>query len=91
MKKLFAIYGALLMLGGAAFSAPNAVKAIKPIDVKVCPITGEAITGQGSGSEVVGKYKVYFCCASCKPSFDKLSKANKLKKVAALEKKSPVK
>lgn len=56
-------------------------------EVKVCPMTGEAVEGEGAGSEVVGKYKVYFCCSGCKAGFAKLSPEKKEEKVAAAVKK----
>ena len=56
-------------------------------EVKVCPITGTAIKGKGTGSAVVGKYKVYFCCTGCQEAFAKLSPEEKERKVAeAVEK-----
>ena len=51
-------------------------------EVKVCPITGTAIKGKGTGSAVVGKYKVYFCCTGCQEAFDNLSQEEKERKVA---------
>jgi hypothetical protein len=53
------------------------------VEVKVCPMTGEAVEGEGAGNLVHGKYKVYFCCAGCEKSFNKLSAEDKDKKVAA--------
>jgi hypothetical protein len=50
------------------------------IEVKVCPVTGEAVHGNGAGNEIVGKYKVYFCCGGCQPDFDKLTPEQKLQK-----------
>jgi len=99
LKKLLALSAATAMLTGAALAnapAKDAGKkaAKKPVatkltDVKVCPMTGEEVKGKGAGSEVVGNYKVNFCCAGCKPDFDKLSKADKQKKIAeALKKQS---
>lgn len=56
-------------------------------EVKVCPITGTAIKGKGTGNAVVGKYKVYFCCTGCQEAFSKLSPEEKEQKVAdAVEK-----
>jgi hypothetical protein len=52
-----------------------------PIEVRVCPIMhGMTVKGNGAGSEVVGKYKVYFCCKGCPEAFDKLTPAQKLQK-----------
>jgi len=65
------------------------VKATKPklTQVRVCPMTGEAVVGKGAGSQVVGKYNVHFCCEGCKPAFNKLSKAEQQKKIQAALKK----
>lgn len=66
-------------------------KAPKPgprlVEVRTCPITGEKVKGNGSGSEVVGKYKVYFCCAGCQPALDKMNAKDKAAKVAVAAKK----
>jgi len=87
LKKVLLLTTAATFLAGAAFAGTPDKKDKKVTDVKVCPITGEAVKGDGAGSEVVGKYKVYFCCAGCQPSFDKLSKKDKEKKVAEVLKK----
>ena len=56
-------------------------------EVKVCPINGETITAASAPSEVVGNYKVYFCCDHHKDAFNKLSQQEKEQKIAkALEK-----
>ncbi|MEO6908555.1 MAG: hypothetical protein ABI210_11760 [Abditibacteriaceae bacterium] len=53
----------------------------KLIEVRVCPIMhGMTVKGNGAGTEVVGKYKVYFCCKGCPEAFDKLTPAQKLQK-----------
>jgi hypothetical protein len=67
--------------------AASAATNVKLVDIRTCPTTGEKVEGDGGGSTVVGSYKVYFCCAGCKPSFDNLSQAEKEKKVAMLAKK----
>jgi hypothetical protein len=68
----------------ASTAAPNTAGAdASPqqlIDVKVCPIMKSAVHGDGIGSEVVGKYKVYFCCKGCPEAFDKLTPEQKLQK-----------
>jgi len=53
----------------------------KLTQVNVCPITGEAVKGEGGGSSKVGTYEVHFCCAGCKPAFDKLSATDKEAKI----------
>lgn len=49
------------------FDAPQAVGTMA-----TCPVTGEnfKITEDSLHSEYKGKH-VYFCCAGCKPAFDK--------------------
>ena len=80
-----AVLGSLLAC--AALAGPPAT----PIALHTCPMTGEAVKGEGTGSEVVGKYKVTFCCAGCKPQFDALSKKDKDKKLAEIAKKEAAK
>lgn len=83
--RLLVVAAAAMLVGSSALAAGPKHKVKHPAPkltaVRVCPITGEAVKGKGGGNEVVGKYRVYFCCAACKAPFDKLSKANKLKKV----------
>lgn len=55
-------------------SAPEsaAKKAVKP-DMVYCAVTGEKFPkAQASGSSVYQGKTYYFCCAGCKPSFDKV-------------------
>jgi len=53
---------------------------------------GMTVEGEGEGSEVFGKYKVYFCCPGCKESFNLLSLEEKQKRVAAaVEKQKEIK
>lgn len=90
LKKMTVFAAAASLMAGAAFAAP-AKKAApkpapKPIDVKICPTADEKVVGNGSGSEVVGKYRVYFCCAGCEKPFNKLSQKEKLAKVESLYK-----
>lgn len=99
MKQLLALTTAATLLTGVALAntpAKDAGKKMgakpttaKLVEVKVCPMTGEAVKGKGAGSEVVGKYNVHFCCGGCQPAFDKLSKADKDKKIAAVLNKKP--
>lgn len=88
-KKTLALTTAAVFLAGASFAGmpEKGKKEPKLTEVKVCPISGQTAMGAGGGTEVVGKYKVHFCCPSCKPEFDKLSKADKEKKIAAALKK----
>ena len=53
-------------------------------EVKVCPMNGEALNDVSSApNEVVGNYKVYFCCEHHKDAFSKLSQKEKDQKIAA--------
>jgi hypothetical protein len=90
LTRALALSVALMLLGAAVLAGPPAKHkktAAKTIEVKVCPIEMEAVMGKGGGQEVVGNYTVHFCCAGCKPTFDKLSKTDKMKKIAAALKK----
>lgn len=92
LKPVLALTMAALLGGVAIADSPKAdakkAKAeVKLTEVKVCPMMLGAVDGEGSGSEVVGKYKVYFCCAGCQPAFDKLSKKEKDAKIATALKK----
>ncbi len=49
--------------------------------VNKCPMTGEEVKGEGGGKTVVGSYEVHFCCAGCKPEFDKLARADQEAKI----------
>ena len=64
---------ALLALTSTAFAAPAAKPATKAKPALVCPVTGETIASvkDAVGSSVYKGKKYYFCCESCKPSFDK--------------------
>jgi len=65
---------AALLLPTALFAAPasKAKPAAKPAAL-VCPVTGEKIASvkDAAGSSVYKGKTYYFCCSSCKPSFDK--------------------
>ncbi len=92
LKRSLVLTVAAVFLAGAAFAGVpgqgKSKKTPKLTDVKFCPISGKAASGDSGGTEVVGKYKVHFCCADCQPQFDKLSRKEKVKKLAALAKKS---
>lgn len=96
VQKTLALCAAALILVGAAFASPDKDKKKKPVKpaaaaklilITTCPITKEDAKAAAGGSEVVGKYKVNFCCAGCKPNFDKMTKEEKEKTLAALAKK----
>ncbi len=96
MKKVLAVTTAVFCLAGAALAGPTKGTAKKPVskltDVMVCPMTQSAVRGRGGGVQVVGQNRVHFCCAGCQSEFNKLSKAEKEKKItAALKKQRAVK
>jgi hypothetical protein len=78
MSKTLAMLAAATMCA-AAMAGPG--KQAKLTDVKVCPVTMEAVKGSGGGSVVHGTFRVHFCCARCKPAFAKLTKVQKDKKI----------
>ncbi len=95
MKKVMALsFAAATFIGGAVYAGssyrqPEGGAQVAPTltEVKVCPMNGEAVTKANAPSEVVGNYKVYFCCAHHKDEFSKLSQEEKDQKIAkALEK-----
>jgi hypothetical protein len=65
----------------------NAQEAKKPTEVRVCPMAGKAVKGDGAGNSTFKDYKVFFCCGGCKGHFDGLSDEEKQKKVDAALKK----
>ena len=85
LKQLMVASAALAMFAGVAMA--DGTTAPKLTEVRICPMTSEKVDGNGAGSEVFENYKVYFCCGGCQPAFDKLSKGDKEKKVAAALKK----
>ncbi|MBV9866331.1 MAG: hypothetical protein JO316_13345 [Abitibacteriaceae bacterium] len=86
LKKFLSLTAAAAILTGLAL-AEEAKQEVKPTEVHVCPITLEAVKGDGAGTKTVGNYKVWFCCGGCPGAFDKLSKEDKDKKIAAALKK----
>ena len=67
---------ALLTLAASASAAPVPIKA-RPAAVKaaalICPVTKEKISSvkDAAGSSTYKGKTYYFCCAGCKPMFDK--------------------
>ena len=67
---------ALLTLTAIASAAPVPAKAkpgaVKPASL-ICPVTKEKIASvkDASGSSTYKGKTYYFCCAGCKPMFDK--------------------
>ena len=92
LKPVLALTGAAMFGGVAIADSPKAAAkkakaTVKLTEVKVCPMMLGAVKGKGAGSEVVGKYKVFFCCDGCQPAFDKLSAKEKQTKIAVALKK----
>ena len=87
LKKLLAATAAVVTLSGVVMTQHVRADETKVTEVRVCPMTLAAVKGDGAGSEVVGNYKVYFCCGGCPAAFDKLSAADKQTKIAAALKK----
>lgn len=58
-------------------------KKSEPKVVTVCPVSGDDAEIKEDRSEVVGDYKVYFCCGKCAAKFSNLSDAEKLEKTKA--------
>ena len=67
---------AALLLPSSLLAAPaskaKAVKKTAPVAL-TCPVTGEKIASvkDAVGSSVYKGKTYYFCCSSCKPTFDK--------------------
>lgn len=87
LKKLLATTTAVMALSGVVMTQHVKAEDTKVTEVHVCPMTLEKVKGDGAGTKVVGNYKVYFCCGGCPAAFDKLSKEDKDKKIAAALKK----
>lgn len=91
MKRIaFAI--ALSALAGAAFAADPTPKASPAAKADlVCPVTKEKIASvkEAAGSSVYKGKTYYFCCAGCKPMFDK--NPAKYVQTASVKTKAPAK
>jgi len=89
-KNVLVVAVAATVLSVSAFAAPDDKN--KVVEIKTCPIQGEDASSAAGGSSKVTinkvSYKVNFCCAGCKPTFDKLSQADKEKKLAKYIKKA---
>ncbi len=73
ISKTLMLISGLMVLGSVAVTADPVTKAKATPAVLVCPVTGDKIA---SIKDAVGHstYKgktYYFCCAMCKPLFDK--------------------
>lgn len=74
MHKSLIAASALLLVGvTASAAAPKAKVAAKKAAPIVCAVTGETIPSvkDAAGSSTYKGKTYYFCCASCKPTFDK--------------------
>ncbi len=82
-KFLMAAVVAVGMSLGSVGHAEDAKEAPKTVEVRVCPMAGKAVKGDGGGNSEFKNYKVFFCCGGCKGNFDKLTDAAKQEKVDA--------
>lgn len=77
MKSVFITLAALATLSGTAFAGPQHTNqqgmAKSKKTILICPITGDKIASvKASVGHSAFKGKTfYFCCAGCKPRFDK--------------------
>jgi len=73
MSRILLTAAGLLLFASASLAAPaaKAKPAPKPAPL-VCPVTGETIASvkDAAGSSVYKGKTYYFCCSSCKPTFD---------------------
>lgn len=84
MKKfLLAAFVAAGLGFGSLSHAEDKKEAPKVTEVRVCPMAGKAVKGDGAGSSEFKTYKVFFCCGGCKGNFDKLSDEAKQQKIDA--------
>ena len=69
---------------------PKSKKPPKSPDVWTCPMTMETIKNhktENGKPQLVGNYRVHFCCAGCPETFAKLSASAKKEKALAAAKK----
>jgi len=62
---------ATVMMAGTMIAAPIArgeeaapkteVAEVKPIEVRICPMSNTPVDGDGAGNRIVKNYKVFFC------------------------------
>ena len=72
MKTLLLTAAVLMAFAGTALAAP-APKAPAKTTALICPVTGDKIASPAAAfnHETYKGKTYYFCCASCKPIFDK--------------------
>jgi YHS domain-containing protein len=64
--------GVILVANGFAGGPPVKPKAAVKAAVVMCPVTGEKVKNPAKARMSVYKGKTYyFCCAMCKPKFDR--------------------
>lgn len=89
MSKILLSTAALLLMGTAAFAGPTphkiAAKTPAKTAVLVCPVTGDKIASikDAAGHSTYKGKTYYFCCAACKPEFDK-NPAKYIKQASAM-------
>lgn len=74
MKRILLAAAALTLTAGIASAGPGAKSPKKPAAVSaVCPVMNAKIANvsKASGKSVYKGKTYYFCCAGCKPAFDK--------------------
>jgi len=77
MKNIFLTVLALATITGAVFASPDKDTKKTHTPVKqaalICPVTGDKIASikAAVGHSVYKGKTYYFCCAGCKPRFDK--------------------
>lgn len=75
MRKFLMAFTGIVAIAGAAVAAPVAkhTAKAKPAAKLVCPVTGETVASvkDSAGSSTYKGKKYFFCCAGCKPMFDK--------------------
>ncbi|HSV74944.1 MAG TPA: hypothetical protein VLH79_14385 [Chthonomonadales bacterium] len=80
LKMTLALAAAGVFLAGAVHARPK--EAGRVTVVKVCPMKGSKVTNLSGPTSTVGRFRVHFCCPGCKPSFDRLSVAQKQSRIA---------
>lgn len=91
MKNLKLIAGMILTAALVAVApssradGTNAVAAVKPDQLKTCPVSGDKLGEMGKPTTFVYQgQEVKLCCAGCKKDFDK-DPATYIKKIQAAE------
>ena len=75
-RNLFALSAIVIFTTSAhaapVIKAPKAAAALKTVAL-ICPVTGDKIPSikEAAGHSTYGGKTYYFCCAMCKPQFDK--------------------